>query len=157
MTVNPQDEEKQALAGRIALEMTDLSGALERLNDLIARQLGVGSTDLLCLHVLHREGPATAGTLGTRLGRTTGAVTHMIDRLEKAGHVRRRPDLADRRRVVVEADPAGLDQIAAYYVGLEARSRELMSVLTVEQLRTIQDFLVGTRANATAETEQLLG
>nr|WP_281250094.1 MarR family transcriptional regulator [Nonomuraea jiangxiensis] len=70
---------------------------------------------MLCLHALDRAGASTAGALSSQLGRTTGAVTHMIDRLEKAGYVRRKPDPQDRRRVLVEASASGLERIASLY------------------------------------------
>lgn len=157
MDVKPEDEDAQAFADRIARAMTDFAGAMGRLNDLVAQQAGVGPTDLLCLHTLNREGPSTAGALSARLGRTTGAVTHMIDRLEKAGYVRRRPHPEDRRSVMVEAVPDTLGKIAALYSGLDASSRRLMGEFTVEQLATIHAFLVGSHLNAVAECDRLTG
>jgi DNA-binding MarR family transcriptional regulator len=56
-------------------------------------------------HVLALAGPLTAGELAQRTGLTTGATTRMIDRLESEGFVRRVPDQADRRRVIVETLP----------------------------------------------------
>ncbi|MGK5641635.1 MarR family winged helix-turn-helix transcriptional regulator [Streptomyces sp. URMC 126] len=157
MSVKPTSGETDvaadALADRIMLAMTDLAGALGRLHDRTAQQLNMAPTDLLCLHTLDREGPTTAGTLSTRLGRTTGAVTHMLDRLERAGYVHRRPHPDDRRRVVVEAAPEGLARIAAAYKGLEARSRVLMSGFSADELRAIHAFLTGSRDDALAESE----
>ena len=115
MRVKPQDDRPGEPADRIIASLTDLAGALGRLNDLIAQRLGIAQTDLLCLHVLNRAGARTAGALGSRLGRSTGAVTHMIDRLEKAGYVQRKPDPQDRRRVLVEAFAPGLERIASFY------------------------------------------
>ncbi|HEY7130982.1 MAG TPA: MarR family transcriptional regulator, partial [Candidatus Limnocylindrales bacterium] len=50
-------------------------------------------------------GATTAGRLSEITGLTSGAVTRVIDRLEQAGYVRRIPDPADRRRVIVEVVP----------------------------------------------------
>ena len=49
-----------------------------------------------------QTGPITAGELAERTGLTTGAITGVIDRLEKAGFVRRVKDPDDRRRVIIE-------------------------------------------------------
>ncbi|MBZ4319384.1 MarR family winged helix-turn-helix transcriptional regulator [Streptomyces huiliensis] len=159
MSVKPTGGEADvmtdALADRIMLAMTDLAGALGRLHDQIAQQLNMAPTDLLCLHTLNREGPTTAGTLSTRLGRTTGAVTHMLDRLEKGGYVHRRPHPDDRRRVIVEAAPEGLHRIAAYYKGLDARSRALLSGYSPAELDAILRFLTASRDDASAESEAL--
>jgi DNA-binding MarR family transcriptional regulator len=156
MPVKPQDDQSE-LGNRIIASMTDLAGALARLNDLIAQRLGIAPTDLLCLHVLNRAGACTAGALSAQLGRTTGAVTHMIDRLEKAGYVRRRPDPQDRRRVLVEASAPGLERIASFYDGIDARSRRQMAAFSGEQLAAIHAFLQGSYESAAEERERLSG
>jgi DNA-binding MarR family transcriptional regulator len=155
MPVKPQDDQNE-LADRIIASMTDLAGALGRLNDLIAQQLGIALTDLLCLHVLNRAGASTAGALSAQLGRTTGAVTHMIDRLEKAGYARRKPDPTDRRRVLVEASAPGLRRIASFYDRMDARSRRLMAAFSVEQLAAIHAFLLGSYEIAAEECDHLI-
>jgi DNA-binding MarR family transcriptional regulator len=155
MPVKPQDDQNE-LANRIIASMTDLAGALGRLNDLIAQQLGIAQTDLLCLHVLNRAGASTAGALSAQLGRTTGAVTHMIDRLENSGYVRRKPDPQDRRRVLVEASAPGLERIASFYDGIDARSRRLMATFSGDQLAAIHTFLLGSYEGAAEECDHLI-
>src|SRR5436853_3885354 len=66
--------------------------------------LSLAPTDLVCMCLLQLNGPATPGWLSEMTGLTTGAVTGMIDRLERAGYVRREPDPEDRRRVIVQPD-----------------------------------------------------
>ncbi|WP_160150150.1 MarR family winged helix-turn-helix transcriptional regulator [Nonomuraea solani] len=157
MDVKPRNGEEGEQADRIVLAMTNLAGALGRLNDVIAQQAGVGPTDLMCLHTLNREGPSTAGALSARLGRTTGAITQMIDRLERAGFVRRGPDPDDRRRVVVEAVPEALEKVAAAYAGLDARSRRLMGEYTADQLRIVHAFLEASHHLVVQEIDSLTG
>jgi len=72
--------------------------------------LGVNPTDLgaLCLLLLH--GPAPAGRLADLTGLTTGAVTGVVDRLEKGGFVHREVDPADRRKVIVVPDAERVDR-----------------------------------------------
>jgi len=156
MPVKPQDDQSNELANLIIAAMTDLAGALGRLNDLIAQQLGIAQTDLLCLHLLNRAGASTAGALSARLGRTTGAVTHMIDRLEKAEYVRRRPDPRDRRRVLVEASAPGLERIASFYEGIDARSRRLIATFSGDELAAIHAFLLGSYESAADECDRLV-
>jgi DNA-binding MarR family transcriptional regulator len=154
MPVKPQDGQDEP-ADRIIASMTDLAGALGRLNDLVAQQLGIAQTDLLCLHVLNRAGASTAGALSAQLGRTTGAVTHMIDRLEEAGYARRKPDPTDRRRVLVEASAPGLERIASFYDGMDARSRRLTATFSGGQLAAIHAFLLGSYESAAEECDHL--
>jgi DNA-binding MarR family transcriptional regulator len=67
-----------------------------------ADELGMYITDHKCMDIIHRFGAMPAGRLGEMTGLTTGAITGMIDRLEKAGYVRRTNDPKDRRKTIVE-------------------------------------------------------
>ena len=73
--------------------------------NLAADRLGVNRTDLHCLNAIENAAGLTAGELAAEVGLTSGAVTGVIDRLERAGFARRVPDPADRRRVKVEVTP----------------------------------------------------
>ncbi|WP_067835193.1 MarR family winged helix-turn-helix transcriptional regulator [Nocardia lijiangensis] len=88
----------------------------------VAARLGITVVDLSCLNVLSLDGPQTPGRLADRLGITRGgAVTAMIDRLERAGYVRRMRDPADRRRVQVVLDPNQAEaRVAPLFAGLGA-------------------------------------
>src|SRR5918994_2391650 len=68
----------------------------------VADELGLNITDHKCLDLIHRFGSMPAGRLAELTGLTTGAVTGIIDRLEKAGYARRANDPNDRRRTIVE-------------------------------------------------------
>lgn len=70
-------------------------------SQIVAEKVGLNSTDNECLDFLILNGPSTAGQLSEYSGLTTGAVTAMVDRLQKAGYVRREHDQQDRRRVIV--------------------------------------------------------
>jgi DNA-binding MarR family transcriptional regulator len=76
--------------------------AADTMDAAVAELLGVNRTDVLCLDILARLGTVPAGRLAEESLLTTGAITAVIDRLERAGYVRRLPDPADRRRVLVE-------------------------------------------------------
>jgi len=69
---------------------------------LAAQRLGVSVTDLHCLNIVESRHGVTAGELAVESGLTTGAVTAVIDRLERAGFARRVRDERDRRKVKVE-------------------------------------------------------
>src|SRR5438270_8749054 len=75
-------------------------------DNLAAQRLGVNETDLHCLNIIENRGGLTAGELAAQSGLTNGAITGVLDRLERAGYARRVADPADRRRVNVEVSPA---------------------------------------------------
>jgi DNA-binding MarR family transcriptional regulator len=94
-----------AKAERIALLISAFrtSGNLDRAFDnRAAEALGVNLTDLHCLNIVENRHGLTAGALAVEAGLTTGAVTGVVDRLERAGYARRVPDPRDRRRVKIE-------------------------------------------------------
>lgn len=86
----------------------------------VSARLGVVVTDFSCINLLNLDGPLTPGELARRLGLTRGgAVTAMVDRLERAGFVRRVRDASDRRRVLVQLDEAVAGaSVAPYFTGL---------------------------------------
>src|SRR6516165_11821127 len=90
----------------------DLAGSLqgfglarERMRAALAKRTGVGGADLDALEYLEAEGPLTQRDLGDRLCLTSGAITMLVDRLEHAGWVHRRPHPTDRRYTLLELSP----------------------------------------------------
>ncbi len=83
----------------------EFTAAVVLFHEAVGRALGLGAADRKCLDVLDRLGPVTAGQIATETGLTTGAITGMIDRLERAGYVERRPNPGDRRSVLVALRP----------------------------------------------------
>src|SRR6476659_9033510 len=77
----------------------------------VAHSVGISSSDLECLDFLNLEGRVTAGRLAEVTGLTTGAITVVVDRLEKAGFVRRERDEADRRKVFIATLPENVARI----------------------------------------------
>src|SRR5436190_6677236 len=103
----------------------------------VADRLGLHISDLRCLNILLEAGSAPAGEIGERTGLTTGAVTRMVDRLERAGYVRRQPDPADRRRVIVSPVADQMARIAPMYTGMAQAWATAMGDYDDEQLTVI--------------------
>ncbi|MEU0564944.1 MarR family transcriptional regulator [Nonomuraea sp. NPDC005983] len=114
-----------------------------------AEAAGLNATDYYALNLLDLAGPLTSGELSTQTGLTTGATTRLIDRLEKGGHVRRVPDPADRRKVIVETSgqPEDLDEVLS---GTRRRLGELLRSYSQEEVATLFDYF---RRAATAYQE----
>jgi DNA-binding MarR family transcriptional regulator len=126
------------------------NGSLDRAFDTLAAQrLGVGASDLECLSIAQRRGGATAGELATETGLTSGAITGVVDRLERLGYAERRRDPADRRRVTITVTPkfhAAADRI--WRPVKEDWDATLAARFTGAQLDVVLDFL--TAANDVA-------
>ena len=122
-------EGKQALAGRLMLALRRSSAAGVLHGQTIARRVGVNSTDLECLDLILMGGPSTAGEIARHTGLTSGAVTGLIDRLERLGLVERAADPADRRKVLVRVREDRIGPIAALYSPLEKTMQALLAEL----------------------------
>jgi DNA-binding MarR family transcriptional regulator len=110
--------------------------------NLAADRLGVNRTDLHCLNAIENADGLTAGELAAEAGLTSGAVTGVVDRLERAGFARRVPDPADRRRVKVEVTPEFYARAERIWGPLAAEwEASLTSHFTAAELSRIAEFL----------------
>src|ERR1700733_9920538 len=98
------DREQLMLALDRALR--NVSGQAVLHSEPMAERLGINSSDLECLDIIIMNGPLSAGALARASGLTSGAITGVIDRLQRAGLTEREPDPLDRRKVVVRVPPA---------------------------------------------------
>ncbi len=134
---------REGVEDRLNRLMRDLSTETILLHQAIADHLGLGVTDHKCLGFLLDAGePITPGQLATLTGLTTGAITGIVDRLEKAGFVRRKRDPSDRRRVIIELN---LDkvrrQVLPVFEQLAKRMSALAASYSSRDLTTIMDFM----------------
>src|SRR5215471_6133971 len=144
---------RQELQAALNAAMRDVSGQGVLYSLAVAERLGMNSTDLECLdHVL--RGPVSAGRLAELTGLTTGAITGVIDRLERIGLARRESDPDDRRKTVVRALPAVLERIAPLFEPMERAAMAVLSKYRDDELALILNFLTRARdAGLTAMSE----
>lgn len=139
--------EQEALIEQFYHEVSRMSTWTVVFHGAVAARLGLNPTDLKCGAVLRETGPIPAGELAALTGLTTGAITGVIDRLEKAGLVRRTGDPNDRRRVIVEPldTPARIAEIMQILGPLSAETAEFLKKnYTNAELRLILDFVRGS-------------
>ncbi|MFF7755816.1 MarR family winged helix-turn-helix transcriptional regulator [Streptomyces sp. NPDC007971] len=117
-----------------------------------AQQNGMHPTDVRALIALmdarRAGGETTAGHLGSALGLNSAGTTALVDRLEKAGQVRRVRSGQDRRRVVIEVEERAVELGQAFFGPLIERSVELLRAYDEGQLAAIRGFLGGVREAA---------
>ena len=100
-----RDSRREAIVGRGRRRVRAYQTSNDNFDQAIADRLGMNRTDMRCVDLIDQAGGMTAGELARAADLTTGAVTAVIDRLERAGMARRVADPADRRRVRVEVTP----------------------------------------------------
>ena len=123
----------------------------------VANAVGISGSDLDCLDLLNFEGRVTAGRLAEVTGLTTGAITGVVDRLEKAGLVRRERDEADRRKVYIVILPASAAKIGRYYLPLQEKMHKVWGTYSDAELQLLLRFATeGYKASVDA-TQALHG
>jgi DNA-binding MarR family transcriptional regulator len=107
-------------------------------------------TDLTCFAYVIEAGEnlPTAGDLAARVHVTTGAVTGILNRLERAGYITRRPDPTDRRRIRVAAQPDAVARVREVYEPYYARLGQLFADYSPDEIAVLNDWF--TRASALA-------
>jgi len=104
--------------------------------------LGLSASDGQFMTLLQFQGPLTPGELARLTGLSTGTVTGVIDRLEKAGYVERTRHGSDRRKVIVSLNDARIAQeLQPLYQPQIERLDSVVASYRPDQLEVIADFL----------------
>jgi DNA-binding MarR family transcriptional regulator len=119
----------------------------------VAQRSGMNVTDLQCINILTTTGPIDAGRLAEIMGLTTGAITGVINRMERMGYARREKDPDDGRRVVIRPVPEVLERVGADVFGsFEKRAVDtLVSEYEDRDLAVVLDLM--RSSNAMTERE----
>ena len=136
--------QRAAMIGTFMHEISRMSTWSVMFHQAASLRMGLNATDGKCLSVLRETGPITAGEMAEITGLTTGAVTGVIDRLDKHGFVRRAADPHDRRRVVIEPIESAIhtEELHQIFGPLaEATMNEFINRYDDEELALILDFV----------------
>jgi DNA-binding MarR family transcriptional regulator len=145
-----RDLEKQVFA---AARDNGISSVLFR--NAVARKLGLNITDGECLSLLSIKGVSTPTELARYTGLTTGSTTAMLDRLERAQFIRRKPNPEDRRSVLIEINKKWTETAGPLVRGVQQAHAELIASYSDEELETIADFLTRFTNNVTEHTKMI--
>ena len=132
--------QRSELIRAAGLEARLQQNAYDRFEDAAADFFGVNRTAMRCMEVLDRTGQLTAGEIARQTGLTSGAATALLDRLERAGYLRRLRDPTDRRRILVELTDRARAATRAVY-GPLAQAMTQFERYTDAELELIADFL----------------
>lgn len=112
------------------------------LHAVVAERLGLNPSDHKCAELLMSEsGISTPGRLAELTGLSTGAITGVLDRLERAGFVVREADPDDRRRTWVRLTPERMPNMRRIYAPFSEGMEKLCSHYSVAELQLIHRFL----------------
>ena len=121
----------------------------------VATSVGISGSDLECLDFLILEGRVTAGRLAEVTGLTTGAITGVVDRLEKARLVRRERDASDRRKVFIAIVPENIAKVGRFYEHMQRSMLKLWDGYSDAELQLLLRFATQGYEKMLAATEEL--
>jgi len=153
----PEKSSRDASIERMAEVMREFMARAVLFQDAVARSGGINSTDMQAVSLLMSEGPATPGELAERTGLTAGgAITAVVDRLERAGYVTRERDATDRRKVIVTANvDTVLEKVGPIYGRVGQRWAEYLETLTDEQIEFANELFARAAEVNRDEIERL--
>lgn len=119
------------------------------------RKLGLNIVDSECLSFLSLKGVSTPTEIAHYTGLTTGSTTAMLDRLEKANFINRKPNPHDRRGVLIEINPNWHKTAAPLVAGIQKAHHQLITSYSEKELQTIADFLTRFTQNVKDQTGRI--
>src|SRR5215469_2121848 len=125
------------------------------LHQAVAERLGLNIIDLRCLRLASEAGEPTAGHLAKITGLTTGTITGLLDRLEKARLIRRERVADDRRKVVVKVLPGGAQKIERIMGPLSQDMDKALQDFTEDELRAVLKFFDVTAGAVSRHLERI--
>ena len=148
-------DQREDVLDQIREEMRLQGVASDIADQAVADYLGLNRTDSRCLDIIERLDGVTAGRLAAESGLSTGAVTTVLDRLERAGYARRVQDPGDRRRVLVELTPSARRDLQELYAPLADATMRQLEGYTTEEVSLVRDFMRDNRRLNEAHAERV--
>ncbi|MGC4780859.1 MarR family winged helix-turn-helix transcriptional regulator [Micromonospora zamorensis] len=140
-----RDTRREQLAAEITDNLRRYAADAQQVGHAFANLHGLNPTDLQALIAVmdaERLGdPITPGRLGEHLNLSSGSVTALIDRLERAGHIRRDRDTVDRRKVLLHYADQGAALAMQFFRPLGTRTDEVMARFGEDELEIVQRFM----------------
>ena len=131
---------KQDLALQVVRGAREYSIGAVLFHQAAGQLLGLNVTDMKCLDIMTLRGSASPRELAEHTGLSTGATTAMIDRLENAGLVERRPHPTDRRGTIVVLSKVAMRKLPAMFASLAKAIDALVSTYSEKELKVLADF-----------------
>jgi DNA-binding MarR family transcriptional regulator len=133
------NSKKTELKKRALEAVRDYGVHLTLFRNAVSEWAGLNVTDVECLRFLFLKGIATPSELARHTGLTSGATTAMLDRLERAGLIERRPNPDDRRGSLIVAEKSSSEKMASWFESARKAQDELISSYSAEELEIVAD------------------
>ena len=153
--INESRENYMAMVARLIAAARGSQNASDMFDEAVGKLLGSNRTDARCADIIQRYGSMSAGELAKRANLTTGAVTTVIDRLEKSGIAKRVRDKSDRRKIHIELTDFTNQITRTLFEGAGETFAAAMKDVTYDELKIISQYLEFTRRMNTSYAQIL--
>ncbi|KXK16085.1 MAG: transcriptional regulator, MarR family [Chloroflexi bacterium OLB14] len=130
---------KADLKKRALIAVRDYGVNLTLFRNAVSEWAGLNVTDMECMRLLFLKQVATPSELAKHTGLTSGAATAMLDRLENAGLIERRPNPNDRRGTLIAPTKDSSAKAASWFESARKAQDDLISSYSAEELEIISD------------------
>jgi DNA-binding MarR family transcriptional regulator len=155
IAMSSDHSEKQRLLNAVHAAGSGYGARFILVHQAVADRLGLNVIDLRCLRLAGEAVEPTAGHLAKITGLTTGTITGLLDRLEKAGFIRRERDPEDRRKVIVKVLPSGIQKVERIMAPLSGDMNKVLEEFTEDELRAVVKFFEVTAAAVSRHVERI--
>jgi DNA-binding MarR family transcriptional regulator len=138
-------ESNEELVAQVIRGARDFSTGTVLFHRAVGQILGVNVTDMKTLDIMTQQGSATPSQLTSHTGLSSGATTAMIDRLERAGLVQRRPHPKDRRGTILVLTHEAKRKLPSLFTSLGSAMETLVSSYSEKELVVLNDFFTKAR------------
>lgn len=128
---------KTELKKRALAAVAEYGVHLTLFRNAVSEWAGLNVTDMECLRFLFLKGIASPSELARHTGLTSGATTAMLDRLERAGLIERRPNPNDRRGTLIAPAESSAERAASWFESARKAQDELISSYSESELEII--------------------
>ncbi|MBX7266040.1 MarR family transcriptional regulator [Micromonospora sp. Llam7] len=146
-----RDTRRELLVAEITAELRRYCVDAQHVGHAFAGQHGLNATDLQALiAVMDAEllgDPITPGRLGEHLDLSSGSVTALVDRLERAAHIRRDRDTSDRRRILLRYADQGAELAMGFFRPFGERTDRVMSGFRDDEMEVVYRFITAMGAS----------
>jgi DNA-binding MarR family transcriptional regulator len=126
------------------------------MHEAISRKAGLSGTDHKYLGFIMQKGEMTAGELSKLTGLTTGAVTGLIDRLEKKKLVKRQFVKDDRRKVIIlPVAENAIKLLTPLFADLHSKTEKLLNSFSENEIKIIERYFLSAIQLMNETTEKI--
>jgi len=146
---------KQELEKQVVIAAGEYNTSSALLRNATSRKLDLNTADMECLSLLFLKNISTPTELSRYTGLTTGSTTAMLNRLEKAKLITRKPNPNDGRGILIEVSENLSETLRPTFADIQKVQNKLIASYSAKELKTIADFLTRFARNVKAYTESV--